>query len=214
MTTLTKWTHSCVTFEKDGGKLVIDPGAFSETDAALAGASAVLVTHEHADHLQADALRAALSADDALTLHAPESVAAQFREFGDRVSVVAGGAAFDVAGFSIRAFGDQHALIHPRIPMIANVGYLVDGEVFHPGDSFTVPEAPVSTLLLPVSAPWAKVSEVVDYAVAVRAARTHPIHEAVYSDFARAMANGLVEQTLGGFGCAYDVIDAGASVEV
>lgn len=211
---LTKWTHACVTFEKDSGKLVVDPGAFSETDAALAGANAILVTHEHADHLQADAVRTALSADPSLTLHAPESVAAQFAEFGDRVTAVAGGAAFDVAGFSIRAFGDQHAVIHPRIPVIANVGYLVDDEVFHPGDSFTVPEAPVKTLLLPVSAPWAKASETIDYAVAVRASLSLPIHEAVFSDFAQALVNGLVEQTLGGFGCGYDVVAAGSSLDL
>lgn len=211
---LTKWTHSCVTLEKDSGKLVLDPGVFSEFDAAIADADAVLVTHEHADHLDADALRAALTSRGALTLHAPAAVAAQFDEFGDRVTAVEGGAAFDVAGFSIRTFGAQHAVIHPRIPVIANVGYLVDDDVFHPGDSFTVPEAAVKTLLLPISAPWAKASESIDHAVAVRAPRTLPIHEAVYSDFARAMVNGLVEQTLGGFGCAYDVVTPGQSFDL
>ena len=211
---LTKWTHSCVTLEKDTGKLVLDPGAFSEVDAALAGASAVLITHEHADHVQVDAVRAALAADDALTLHAPQPVVDQFAEFGARVTAVQGGGAFDVAGFGIRTFGDRHAVIHLRLPVVANVGYLVDDEVFHPGDSLTVPEAPVGTLLLPVAAPWSRVSETVDYAIAVRAARTLPIHEAAYSDFAQGMANGLVEQTLSGFGCAYDVVAAGASVDL
>lgn len=211
---LTKWTHACVTLEKDAGKLVIDPGAFSEVDAALAGADAVLVTHEHADHLQVDAVRAALAADDALTLHAPQAVADQFGEFGDRVAAVRGGAAFDVAGWSIRTFGDQHAVIHLRIPVIANVGYLVDETVFHPGDALTVPEVPVPTLLLPVAAPWSRVSETVDYAVAVRAQRTFPVHEAAYSDFAQGMAHGLVEQNLGAFGCAYDVLAPGTSAEV
>lgn len=210
---LTKWTHACVTLEKDGAKLVLDPGGFSETDAALAGASAVLVTHEHADHIVPDAVRAALSANPDLTLHAPAGVAEQFAEFGDRVTAVAGGAAFDAAGFAVRTFGDQHAVIHPRIPVIANVGYLVDGAVFHPGDSFTVPEAEVETLLLPVSAPWAKASEVIDYAVAVRAARSLPIHDAVYTAPLLAMVNGLVGQTLGGFGRAYEVVSPGSSVD-
>lgn len=211
---LTKWTHSCVTLQKDTGKLVIDPGGFSEVDAALAGANAVLITHEHADHVQVDALRSALAGDESLTLHAPQSVADQFGEFGDRVTAVRGGAAFDVAGYSVRTFGDQHAVIHLRLPVIANVGYLVDETVFHPGDALTVPEAPVPVLLLPSAAPWSRVSETIDYAVAVRAQRTFPIHEAAYSDFARGMVNGLVEQTLGGFGCAYDVLDPGASTEL
>jgi L-ascorbate metabolism protein UlaG (beta-lactamase superfamily) len=211
---LTKWTHSCVTLEKDSGKLVVDPGAFSEADAALAGASAVLVTHEHADHLAPDAVRTALQGNPELTLHAPASVTAQFEEFGDRVTAVAGGQAFDVAGFSVRTFGDQHAVIHLRVPVIANVGYLVDDSVFHPGDSYTVPEVPVSTLLIPAAAPWSRVGEAVDYAVAVRAERTVPIHEAVYSDAGRGVVNGLVGQTLEAFGRGFEVLDPGASIDV
>ena len=57
---LTKFTHACVRLEKDGRVLVIDPGHFSETEEALAGAEAVLITHEHADHMDVDAVLAAL----------------------------------------------------------------------------------------------------------------------------------------------------------
>lgn len=209
---LTKWTHSCVTLEKDSGKLVLDPGAFSETAPALGGAAAVLVTHEHPDHLDADAVRRALEADSALTLHAPAAVAGRFAEFGDRVTAVGGGESFEVAGFSVRTFGDQHALIHARIPVIANVGYLVDDDVFHPGDSFTVPEAPVQTLLLPATAPWAKVGEVIDYAVAVRAPRVLPIHEAVSSEIGRGIVYGMVSQIVGGFGSEFEVVESGSSL--
>ena len=75
---LTKLGHSCVRLEKDGATLVIDPGGWSEPTAALQDAAAVLVTHEHPDHLDPDAVRAALSADPDLTLHANQSVAVQF----------------------------------------------------------------------------------------------------------------------------------------
>ena len=44
---LTKYTHACVRLEKESGVLVLDPGTFSESAEALAGADAVLVTHEH-----------------------------------------------------------------------------------------------------------------------------------------------------------------------
>ena len=46
----TKLGHSCVRLEKDGAVLVIDPGTFTDAAAALAGAAAVLVTHQHPDH--------------------------------------------------------------------------------------------------------------------------------------------------------------------
>ena len=64
---LTKLGHACVRLEKDGGVLVIDPGAFSG-DHALDGADAVLVTHEHFDHVVPDSMRAALAAQPGLRL--------------------------------------------------------------------------------------------------------------------------------------------------
>jgi L-ascorbate metabolism protein UlaG (beta-lactamase superfamily) len=81
----TKLGHSCVRLEKDGAVLVIDPGVWADAAAALAEAAAVMVTHEHADHLDADAVRAALRASPELTLWAKPQVTAQFTEFGDQV---------------------------------------------------------------------------------------------------------------------------------
>jgi L-ascorbate metabolism protein UlaG (beta-lactamase superfamily) len=185
----TKLGHSCVRLEKDGAVLVIDPGTFTDAPAALAGAAAVLVTHEHPDHLDADAIRAALSADPGLTLWANQSVRAQFGEFGDQVHEVRHGDALAVAGFDVHVYGREHALIHSDIPLVANTGFLVDGEVFHPGDSYTVPEDPAPTLLLPISAPWLKAGEMIDYFRAVAPARGYAIHDAILND------NGLVLMT-------------------
>ena len=92
----------------------------------------------------------------------------------------------------MRTFGGQHAVVHPSIPVVANVGYLVAERVFHPGDSFTVPTAPVDTLLLPISAPWSKVAEVVDYLVAVRPRQATQVHDVVLSDPGRSLTTGLV----------------------
>lgn len=178
---LTKFTHACVRLDDGDRNLVIDPGVFSEVEQALAGAAAVLITHEHPDHLDADKVRAALDKDSGLQLFAPSSVTAQLAELGDRVVTVEPGDRFEAGGFTVTAYGGQHAVIHPMIPVIPNVGYLVDG-VYHPGDSFTVPTEPVRTLLLPTNAPWSKASEVVDFAVSVRAPRVHQIHDSLIND--------------------------------
>ena len=53
---LTKYSHSCVRFDNGSDVMVIDPGVFSEIELALEGAQAVLITHEHADHLDATGL--------------------------------------------------------------------------------------------------------------------------------------------------------------
>ncbi|GAA3211353.1 hypothetical protein GCM10020256_10070 [Streptomyces thermocoprophilus] len=82
--------------------------------------------------------------------------------------------------------GELHAVIHPDIPRITNVGYLVDGgKVFHPGDALTVPGRPVETLMLPVHAPWNKISEVIDYVREVAPVRAYDIHDALLTDLAR-----------------------------
>jgi L-ascorbate metabolism protein UlaG (beta-lactamase superfamily) len=178
----TKLGHSCVRLEKDGAVLVIDPGMWSDAPEAVAGAAAILVTHEHPDHLDADAVRAALSSDPGVTLWANQSICAQFTEFGDRVHEVGHGDALEVAGYSVHVYGVDHALIHPDIPLVVNTGFSVDGELFHPGDSFTIPEEPVSTLLVPLVAPWLKAAEMIDYFRAVGPARGYAIHDGIVND--------------------------------
>lgn len=211
---LIKYTHACVTLTSGDRKLVIDPGVFSEVSTALDGASAVLVTHEHPDHIDVDAMRAALERDDQLTLTAPTAVAAQFDAFGDRVTAAEPGQSLDVKGFSVRTYGGQHALIHPRVPMIANIGYLVDAVVFHPGDSFVVPDVVPSILLVPVSAPWAKLSEVIDYVIALRAPRAVGIHEAIYSGAGLGIVRSIVTRFATEVGTDFSLLDPGTTVDV
>jgi L-ascorbate metabolism protein UlaG (beta-lactamase superfamily) len=211
---LTKFTHSCVRFEDGDRSLVIDPGVFSELDDALDGASAVLVTHEHPDHINVDRVRAALQRDSRLRLYAPSSVTSALSEFGEQVVAVEPGGQFEAAGFGVRTFGGQHALIHPAIPTIVNIGYLVEDSVFHPGDSFTVPNAPVATLLLPTNAPWSKAAEVIDFAVAVRAPQVHQIHDSLITDVYAGMLAGHLERIAGPHGVQLRYLAAKESVTV
>ena len=141
----TKLGHSCVRLEKDGAHLVIDPGVWSGTD-PLAGANALLITHEHVDHINSDVVRAALEADAGLELWTTGAVAEQFAGFGGRVHAVGHGDAFTAAGFDVHVYGRDHAPIYPGMPVVANVGFAIDGNVFHPGDAFTVPDEPARTL--------------------------------------------------------------------
>ncbi|WP_314191228.1 MBL fold metallo-hydrolase [uncultured Arthrobacter sp.] len=216
---LTKYTHACVRLEKDGRVLVLDPGTFSETAEALEGAHAVLITHEHADHIDVPAVAAALGGNGGLELFAPEGVAQNVRkeapDAADRVHAVKPGTAFDAAGFAIRSFGGQHALIHPQIPVVANIGYLVDENVYHPGDSFIIPDGiSVRTLLVPVHAPWNKVSEVVDFVIGVRAERAFAIHDGLLNDTGLGLVEGHVKRIGAKYGTEYTHLSARESVEL
>jgi hypothetical protein len=118
--------------------------------------------------------------------------------FPGRVHTVGHGDTFTAAGFDVQVHGELHAVIHPDIPRVTNVGYLLDGgTVFHPGDALTVPDQPVETLMLPVMAPWSKISEVIDYVREVRPQRAYDIHDALLTDLARPIYDRQIGQ-LGG----------------
>jgi L-ascorbate metabolism protein UlaG (beta-lactamase superfamily) len=212
---LTKYTHSCVRLDDGGRALVIDPGTFSETQLALDGVHAVLVTHEHADHLDAPALLAAAKADTALRVWAPAPVAESLAQLGDRVTAVGAGESFEAGGFTVRTFGGLHALVHPLVGApVANVGYLVEGAVYHPGDSFMVPPVPVDTLLIPIHAPWSKISEVIDFTAAIRAPRAFQIHDAYLSDIGGALVDRLVGTVGATYGTTYSRLASTESVDL
>lgn len=210
---LTKWGHACVRLEKDGAALVVDPGAFSDPE-AMSGANAVLITHEHFDHLDPDRLRAAMSADPGLELWTNAPTAGQFAEFGRRVHTVGHGDVFTAAGFDVHVYGSEHAVLHQDIPIIANIGFLFDSEVFHPGDALTVPEDPVGTLLLPGSAPWLKLSEMIDYGRAVAPRRGYTIHDALLSEIGLAVLDNFLGMAAGSSGATFSRWDSGTSVDV
>ena len=198
-----KFGHACVRVEHDGVAVVVDPGVFTEVG-ALDGADAVLITHEHADHYLPDNLRAT----DA-PVFTIDAVAAKIREdapgVAERVTVVAPGEEFDV-GLPVRAVGEMHAVIHPEMPRFFNSGYVLtagDGKVYHPGDALTGPDEDVDLLCVPVSAPWLKASEAIDFARAVKAPRNLAIHDRIYSEAGLGIVDGHMKTFLHDAGQEY-----------
>ena len=207
---LTRFTHACVRIERAGQALVIDPGTFSERE-AYDGVSAVLVTHEHFDHVDVDLLPSVLEQNPGLTVYAPAPVASRLSALGEAVVTVAVGDTLTVADFSVQAVGGEHAEIYQGLPGCANLGYIVDGTVYHPGDALFVPPDPVPTLLLPVSGPWLKTAEMLDFVRAVRPQRAFPIHDALLSEIGMQIVDNWanrMSQT------AYERIPVGSSVEI
>ena len=201
---ITKFTHSCLRVDGDG-VLVVDPGVFSERS-ALDGADAVLITHEHPDHLDVDALTEAAARRPELRVYAHADVLPKLAGVAGEITAVSPGQEFEAAGLRVRVFGGQHAVIHPDIPRIANVAYLIgdDGtNLYHPGDSFAVPEeATVDTLFVPLNAPWMKVLESIDFVRAVRPGRAFALHDALLSEVGAGIYDGLLER-LSGTGYAH-----------
>jgi L-ascorbate metabolism protein UlaG (beta-lactamase superfamily) len=175
---LTKYAHSCVLVEDDGARVLIDPGNLTRGLDELTGLTGILITHQHADHVDVDRLPQLLGRNPNAALYADEGTAGILEERGIHTTVARQGDQIDV-GIDVAVYGVDHAVIHPEIPLVPNVGYLVGARFFHPGDSFTVPEVDVEVLGLPTAAPWLKASEAIDYLRAVAPRVAIPIHEAL-----------------------------------
>ena len=209
---ITKFGHACVRVEHDGTTVVIDPGVFTDP-AAVDGADAVLVTHEHPDHY----LPAHLLAADA-PVFTIEAVAARIRSdapaLAERLTVITPRSSFDV-GVPVRAVGELHAVIHPEFLRITNSGYVLDlggVKVYHPGDALTEPGEAVDVLCVPVSAPWLKASEAIEFARAVRAPRNLAIHDRVYSEAGLGIVDSHMNAFLPKDGLAYARVADGADL--
>ena len=200
--------------QKDGATLVIDPGSFPSGAEAIAEADAVLVTHEHADHLDEDGLRIVLTARPDLQVWSNESVARKFPDHQGQVHPVRQGDVVAAAGFDVHVYGERHAFLHPDIPAPANTGYLVDGAIFHPGDALTVPDQPVDTLLVPVTAPWLKAAEFVDCFREVSPRQGYAIHDGMLNDFGLMIIGSWMEHAAAPVAGSLTRLPPGASLDL
>ncbi len=195
---LTHFGHSCLLAEFGVARILFDPGNFSHGFEGITDLSAILITHQHPDHADPQRLPALVEANPNAALYADPETAAML---GGRWQAVHAGDTFTVEDLSIRGVGGRHAVIHPEIPVIDNISYLVGDEehparLMHPGDALFAPDEPVEVLATPAAAPWMKISEAVDYLRAVAPRHAVPIHQGIIAPEARGIFYGrLTEMT-------------------
>lgn len=186
---ITHFGHSCLLVEIDGTKVLFDPGNFSHGFDGISGLDAILITHQHPDHCDVAKLPDLVAANPDAILYADPQTTKQLN--GDAVAgewtAARSGDQIGIGSLTARFTGGRHAVIHPEIPVIDNVAYVLGtaeqpGQFMHPGDSFYIPFEQVDVLALPSAAPWMKLSESVDYLRAMAPRVAVPIHQAILSD--------------------------------
>ncbi|HJW61824.1 MAG TPA: MBL fold metallo-hydrolase [Actinomycetota bacterium] len=210
---LTKFGHSCLLVEEGGARVLLDPGSFSDGFETLEGLTAVCLTHQHVDHVDPERVRPLLDRNPGVRVVSDEGGADALGQAGADVEVVHDGDELALGGLALRVVGRDHAAVHPEVPVIPNVGYLLGGRLFHPGDSLTMPGEPVEVLAVPAGAPWLKLADAVDYLRKVGPRVAVPVHEKVLSEVGISSHYRLLEQ-LGGPGTAFEVLDDGRPVEL
>lgn len=199
---ITHLGHSTIAVDAPEGRIVFDPGIAVDAAASLQGAAAVVLTHEHPDHCDVDAIKSS-----GLPVWGPKAAAELFGG-----TVVKTGDTITVLGLDMQVIGGIHHKIHDKIPRPENVGFFFNG-VLHPGDQFiTEIPAPVKLLFVPIAGPWARSTEAADYALSVGAERVVPIHDGVLSEFGKNFTDGVLRDKIGVPG--YTRLQAGESIEV
>mgnify|MGYP000063521205 CR=1 FL=1 len=193
---ITSFGHSCFLTEIDGTRILFDPGTFSSGFESLAGLDAILITHQHPDHADPARLPALVEANPQAKLYADPMTAAQL---GGRWQAVHAGDSLSIAHLTVRGAGGKHAVIHPDIPIIDNISYLVGdadhaARLMHPGDALFVPDEPVEVLAAPAAAPWMRISEAVDFLRAVAPQHAVPIHQGVVAEQAKGIYYGRLDE--------------------
>lgn len=209
---VTKQEHACLVLEKADQRLVIDPGSFTTPLIGFDGIAAIVITHEHADHWTPEHLERISERNPDVMIFGPAGVVAAASDFA--VTEVADGDEHDVAGFHLRFFGEKHAVIHPSIPVVDNVGVMVDDLLFYPGDAYTVPPVSVDTLAAPSGAPWLKIAEAMDYVTAVSPKRCFPTHQMGLSKIGQKLANERLRQVTESAGGEYLLLEPDESLDL
>lgn len=193
---ITHLGHACVLVETAETRILIDPGAFSPLWHEVEALDGVLITHQHADHVDPEHAPTLLERNPQASVHTADDVHQTVELSGARA--VTPGDVFHIGDVEIEAVGGSHAIIHHSIPRIHNLGYLLraPGEpvFFHPGDSLEAVPDGVDILALPIMGPWAAMKEHVEFVRALGVPRySIPVHDELLSDRGR----GLLNQQIG-----------------
>ncbi len=203
---LTKFNHACLVLEKNGTTLIIDPGVFSHDFIMPKKVDAVIITHEHPDHLDPKLVSAILKSHPKASIIAHESITSKFADSPTQAASL--GQEYTVGSFTLQFFGGTHATIEESLPVPPNLGVLVDETFYYPGDSFTIP-----TKLVTILAPWLKFDLTVHFLEAINPQLAFPTHDAILSVDGQQLIDTMVGNFASSKGILYKRLD-GSSVEL
>jgi L-ascorbate metabolism protein UlaG (beta-lactamase superfamily) len=175
---ITKVGHCCMIIEEAGLRILTDPGVWSDLSKADAtNLSAVLITHEHSDHYDPEAIKNIVSKNPDIKFISNTAVGKLLKQIDIDCEIIEQGQATKVGDVIIEGFGEKHAEIYNDFGQVQNTGFMVADKLFYPGDAFTNPGKQVNTLALPVCGPWLHIKESINYALALKPTNAFPAHD-------------------------------------
>ncbi|WP_106296061.1 MBL fold metallo-hydrolase [Knoellia remsis] len=186
---ITHLGHACLLVEIAGERILIDPGSFTEGFEDLRDLSAIIVTHQHPDHLDEDRFESLVRANPGARVLTDPGSTDVLARLGVEGEVHDGDTR--IGAVTITPVGETHALIHEEIARIPNVGVVLraDGEpsLFHPGDALDQDPGEVDVVAFPLNAPWALSRDTTGFLRRLNPPAAIPIHDGLLSENGRTI---------------------------
>lgn len=209
---VTKHEHACLEIEHSGDTLIIDPGGYTTLLVGVTDVVGVVITHEHADHWSDDQLELIIKNNPDVRLLGPAGVAAAANKYP--IETVNAGDTVELGPFTLSFYGGEHAVIHESIPIVDNLGVLVNNTLYYAGDAYTNPGVDVDTLAVPAGAPWLKIGDVMDYVAEIAPKRAFPVHEMVLSTIGKTLSNARIKGSVEAAGGEFFALEPGDAIDL
>lgn len=188
---ITHLGHASLLVEIADARILLDPGTWSPGAHGQRDLDAVVVTHQHPDHLDQERFPELLKANPDAQVITDGDTAKLLQDKGFEVTAFGAGDSARIGSVTVTGVGDLHALIHDEIPRIHNTGMRIsaDGEptFFHPGDALDAEPEGVDVLAFPLNAPWARSREMTAFLRRLAAPHAIPIHDGLLSGVGRTL---------------------------
>lgn len=178
---ITKYIHACIFLDKDGKRLVIDPGEYTELPEDISNIGVIFLTHVHADHVGVENIKKIVAANPGVKIYGLEDALSTLKDLDAELIAIKGTGVTEAGGYSIKYFAHDHAIIYESVPC-QNLGVLIDNALYYPGDSYHLIEDKVEVVAVPISGPWSKTSDAIDFSKAMKSKRFFGTHDAHASE--------------------------------